>query len=634
MLLVILGFGLALRTWKLDKPIMWVDEAESGINALTILQHGVPTSEYLGLPIYENTLTDPWPESQEYEFRDSSYSKKGVAIYHGWFPLYSMAASFKAFGIEPDTDTTRLVAGHDLAAISKRSWVPRIPSVICGMIFLVLLFMAGTEMYGRDAGWAAMATAAVAVPMVNIARQARYYSATAMLSAACCLMGWRMFKRGRWQDFIIGGFVFALMFHTHVLTFAIACVSVATLVPWMFRHEKAIYKMLVCGTIIAAATIPWMIGTGFIGSAQSVPKAIYSMKFPQDLLAWPHKYWQISLLMVGGMLFVSLLQLRPQWFAQRIRDAYDAHRPALLFLSIWIIAGFVLFMVLIPAASLFFQRLYLGAVGPGIIFGAALFAGLGRMIGRRAGQTIAIVAFIAFVLVNTKAGYWWQRNKEGPRNISTVLEDMSHWKLKPGTRVYSIPNDHLTLTYYSGIPVQSISPVRKSFLDNYPGDIVLVMTWIPVWPMHWEHIREAAANFGVTLTEQEVAEWTDTVNRVGAARKIAPTVSSTIPDTKPLPPFAESIFPVQAEKTEKWNHSFDFNYMNPAMFRGYNFPDQFTMWQTFFYRFVDPEKRLGANRNYTDRMKRAEARVLPTMWTIYTSPGIDTKQASQAMESK
>ena len=48
------------------------------MNALTILEHGVPRGEYLGLPIYENTLTEPWPGNREYEFRDSSYTAKGM----------------------------------------------------------------------------------------------------------------------------------------------------------------------------------------------------------------------------------------------------------------------------------------------------------------------------------------------------------------------------------------------------------------------------------------------------------------------------------------------------------------------------------------------------------------------------
>ena len=101
------------------------DEAESAMNATTILDHGVPTGTYLGLPIYENTLTEPWPGNTEYEFRDSSYSSKGVTIYHGWLPLYSMAASFKFFGVQPDQPTATLHVQHTAEEMQRRTMAAR-----------------------------------------------------------------------------------------------------------------------------------------------------------------------------------------------------------------------------------------------------------------------------------------------------------------------------------------------------------------------------------------------------------------------------------------------------------------------------------------------------------------------------
>src|SRR5262245_27152644 len=80
--------GVMLRVSFVNSRPLWVDEAESGINALTILERGYPSDRYLGLPIYENVLISTTPDSEEYEFRDSSYSTRGMAIYHGWLPLY------------------------------------------------------------------------------------------------------------------------------------------------------------------------------------------------------------------------------------------------------------------------------------------------------------------------------------------------------------------------------------------------------------------------------------------------------------------------------------------------------------------------------------------------------------------
>src|SRR5438874_7097139 len=79
---LVIAAGFAVRVVRLDSFPFWCDEAESSINALTILQHGYPTDSYGGLPIYENTLVRPWPGNPEYEFKDISYSDKGMAVYH------------------------------------------------------------------------------------------------------------------------------------------------------------------------------------------------------------------------------------------------------------------------------------------------------------------------------------------------------------------------------------------------------------------------------------------------------------------------------------------------------------------------------------------------------------------------
>src|SRR5215831_2637822 len=91
--------GLACRIYDLGRSPLWGDEAESSINALTILQKGVPADTYQGRPLFENWMIRPWPNNPEFEFRDISYSDRHVAVYHGWLPLYSIALSFRLFGI-------------------------------------------------------------------------------------------------------------------------------------------------------------------------------------------------------------------------------------------------------------------------------------------------------------------------------------------------------------------------------------------------------------------------------------------------------------------------------------------------------------------------------------------------------
>src|SRR5687767_7891833 len=188
----LLAYGLLLRAWGLSSTPCWVDEAESCINALTILDKGVPTDRYLGTPIYENTLTIPWPEHPEFEFKDSSYSSRGVAVYHGWLPLYSIAASYAVAGVKPDLDGEFRGVKHSPQEMRRRTAAGRWPAVLFGALFLVAAFAAAREMYGADAGWVALAAGAVLVPAVEYARQARYYSATLALVTCCCWLLWRV----------------------------------------------------------------------------------------------------------------------------------------------------------------------------------------------------------------------------------------------------------------------------------------------------------------------------------------------------------------------------------------------------------------------------------------------------------
>ncbi|MGC4056390.1 MAG: hypothetical protein QM757_46930 [Paludibaculum sp.] len=143
--------GVWIRTLHIDKLPLWVDEAESSINAFTILQKGYPGDSYLGLPIYENTHVWLWPESREYEFRDVSYSENHLAVYHGWLPLYAIAASFALNGVQPDLDDGTRATKHSVEEQKRRTRAARWPSILFAAGFLLAVFAGGPALGG--VGW-------------------------------------------------------------------------------------------------------------------------------------------------------------------------------------------------------------------------------------------------------------------------------------------------------------------------------------------------------------------------------------------------------------------------------------------------------------------------------------------------
>ncbi|CAN5561278.1 hypothetical protein BH09PLA1_BH09PLA1_00860 [soil metagenome] len=621
-LYLVLAAALVLRVYRLDAPLMWCDEAESSINALTILEHGYPTSTYLGLPIFENVLTEPWPENPEYEFRDSSYSKRGVAVYHGWLPLYVMAGSLRAFWVEPATDASKRVTQTTPADITLRTIAPRIPAVIFGLVFLVLIYVTAREMYGNDAGWAALLASAVAVPIVHVARQARYYSLTLMLSMACCLLLWRMLQRGRWRDYLGCAIATSLLFHTHVLTFMIVCGAGAVLLPVLIRQPGVWRKLLASAAIVLLAIVPWGVATGFFTSASVVPKAAATLSLPLDLFLYAIERWPVTLfLAIGTAWILSVHLFRNRLPAKVIAPFVDA-RGSCAFLIAWCVIGWLAFMLLIPAASLWLPRAYLGIVGPGILLGAILFAGVGRLMRPRYSVVIGSLLFLGFIYGNARASYSWDREVDKSSRNRDLIARMRTWELRPGTRVYSTPSDQLILTYYTDVPVQSVAAVRRSFFENFPNDIVIIESFNRFISANWRDVQVAAEKHKIHLSRTEADSWARRLTARNYAEHLGPYAASVDVPRDPLPPFAADVFRRQRELTNYYSDVTDNPVgANPAIFRGFPLPDYSWWWQIFFYRYVDVHARSGENLNYLPRRRNSRAVVLPSTYIIYFSPG-------------
>ena len=262
-------YGTMLRGCRVGEAPLWTDEAETAINALTILAEGVPAHQYLGQPIYENTLTEPWPEHPEYQFKDSSYSSRGLAIYHGWLPLYATALSFWLHGIEADPVPPSPPVPRTLVDLQRRTTAARAPGVVFGLIFLVAIFVAAREAYGADAGWAALAAGAVNTSAIALARQARYYSTTLAITALCALLLARMVKRGGRRDFALAGVMLALLFHTNLIALVGMATAFGCCAHLLRPQPRIAEKLSWLGGIFVAGVLPWVVATGFLDSAVS-----------------------------------------------------------------------------------------------------------------------------------------------------------------------------------------------------------------------------------------------------------------------------------------------------------------------------------------------------------------------------
>lgn len=625
--ITLVALVITAAVWRrleyLDMGPFWVDEAESSINALTILQHGYPGDRYLGIPIYENTLVKRWPGNPEYEFKDSSYSDRGFATYHGWLPLYSMAASFALNGIAPDQ------AGHPPAPrgvdeLKRRSRFARLPSVLYGALFLALCYIGGAILFGRDAGITALLVGCVHQTHIDFCIRARYYSATVAISTLALLAVWLMLTKGRWRDYLLGACAFIALFFTHLVTFAAAAAVLGALIPViLWRQPGALRKLSVLALLLFVTTVPWIWTTGFLSGLGSIPPARSLLSLPADLLRYPPGrpiYFAFVAAFAALGMFVLLRPEPPQ----RIKAPLRQCLPAVALLSLWIVAGYLAFILLMPAASFFPERLDLSYWGPALLLASVLCAAAGRaLLPRYSGAAAPAIAFLLLwgsghplrAMPSPQSGASWG-------GLVKLRQQLEVDRLTPLTKLYAAPNLHLVLSFYTGLPFQSVAPVRKSYLDHYQGGVVYVESggFLPATgPLTPAALQRAATADGAVLPKRDAENLSRLLRTAEYRTALNRDVLRSDCSLENVPAFGRKNL---AKARELQLRDTDTANSNLLIFRGFNVKnwDQW-IWRTvFFYRFVDPLSRSGPNLNFAGQLRGSHADVLTDEgWVIYRS---------------
>jgi hypothetical protein len=627
-MLVLLAVGTGLRVLNAGATPLWEDEAESSINAQTILEHGIPTDRFLGQPIYENIMFRPWPGSEEYEFKDLSYSSRGVVAYHGWLPLYAIAGSMSFFGQTPDHVPDALRPQHPATPYNLfwRTFVPRVPAVLFAFAFMALMYSLGRSLGGPPAGWAALVYAALAKKNVYYGSQARYYSLTLALVAACGWALWGIIRRGRWRDYLTGSSMLVLLFHTHVTSCLGMCVVGAVTMPWHRHSERVWLKRGVSVLIVMAGTLPWVWWTGFLENTRGIPAAWRMPGFWTVVSEYlTQRPVELGLFFMG-VTAAALAGWCGGRMPRRVVEAFGARRGVYLLLSVWAGVMFLTFAGCMPAASFFPARLSLLIAVPCMLLAAMIVSGASYLVSRRYAFVIA-PAVVFLLLLGTGRLVKGPAPKGSPdlfEAIYTVMDYLQKADLPDDTRLYATPNGHLVLTYYTGLPIQSVSPIRKTFLDSYPGPVVILRKAKYVPPPDWRRVRALADSAGVSMTEDEARRWSERLASRVQREEVAGRVAEVRPAIVPVPDYLEPMLARVRRDTEKMRDMLGWHTASALMFRGFTIRTSPNWWQTYQYRFVDPASRSGKNVNYALRVRSAVAVALPRgRCIVYRCPPLE-----------
>jgi hypothetical protein len=604
--------ALALRANHLGWPPLWVDEAESAVNALTILAEGAPRDHYLGIPLYENTLARPWPESAEYEFKDISYSDRGLSIYHGWLPLYAIAGAFRLAGVTPEAARSGTPpADASTSELVRWTAVPRWPSILFSGLFVLAAFGVAWRVGGAEVGWAMALAAALSNIFVWFGRQARYYSATLALTAASGLAIWNACRRGRLRDYALAGSAIGLLFHTHPLSAVTMAVVFVAALPLARGQPRLWLRLAVAGGVAGVLVLPWALWTGFVGQISYIPPARRYLDLPSLLHSLSSNDPVVLLASALGLAwFVATVLLAGRLGEQWRRPFLDL-APGFYFAFVWLMLSYVCFVLLVPAASYFEMRLKLSVAVPGLLLNTIVIAAASRALWPGA-RPLPVAGMLALLVLSGQVPPRLPEPEEddGEHGIARLVRS---WALGPGARVFAEPNDHLLLTYYTGRPVQSISAVRKPWLDRFAGDLVIVDgPWYTT--LSADEVQETARGNGHVLTVQAARARADDLRWLVAALDLETSVAELRPPPRPLDDVDKALVAAVREKTRQ---------TIGALVGGTPLASTatFTNWRDFlrffFYWFSDPLARTGPGLNYRARLQTARAHLLTSGWIVY-----------------
>ena len=177
-------------------------------------------------------------------------------------------------------------------AVSKRGSAGRVRAaslrLFLAQSFCWFVISRELRFSGRDAGWTALLVGCVHQTQLDVSTTARYYSATVTLSTVVVFCLWLMITKGEWKHYLLAACAFIALFFTHLITFIAGVSVLCVLAPIMLLRQRGSLKKLTgFALVLAVATVPWILSTGFLSGFGAVPPARLLLSFPSDFFVYP-----------------------------------------------------------------------------------------------------------------------------------------------------------------------------------------------------------------------------------------------------------------------------------------------------------------------------------------------------------
>jgi hypothetical protein len=202
--------------------------------------------------------------------------------------------------------------------------VVRVPSVLFGLLLIVVLVRFAQETVGARAWRWAGAFAAVYPPLIMFSRMARYYSMVGFLAALSCLFFWRMLRRFSWRHMIYYVLAGLGLAYTNYLALGLLASQLVVGLIWGSSRRR----WVLTGVVIVAGYAPWvgvafaqagaLAGRGEVATAVSglgglasrVAYPLYALSLGETVFPW--RLWVVApaLPLVATLAVAGLIQSR------------------------------------------------------------------------------------------------------------------------------------------------------------------------------------------------------------------------------------------------------------------------------------------------------------------------------------
>jgi hypothetical protein len=413
-----------------------------------------------------------------------------------------------------------------------------------------------------------------------------------------------------------------VLFHIHSLSAVImVAVYIAAFPLWRWQPQRWL-RIGTAGTISGLLVLPWAVWSGWLSQTTWIPAARHSLDLSMLLRSLPSADPAVLTTAGLGLAWFGVATLLSDHISDRWRRPFVEQSAAFYFALIWLVLAYAIFVAFIPAASYFIDRLKLVVAVPGLLFITLVITAVSRALQPTA-RYLPVIGMVVFLVL---AGQLPLRvvlgdTDDAARHFADLIGLVRSWTLGAGGRIFASPNDHLVLTYYSGRPVQSIAPIRKEWLDRFPGDMVIMEGKRFITPAPAE-VQDTARGLGHALTPAEAKSRALAAPRLATALRLQESGVFVMPPGEQMDALDHAVVTLVQENTRRqvlhqWLRGTPLGQVaTPSDFWEYR--------HSFFYWFADPIWRSGPGLNYSACRATAYVHLHPSGFTVFDCRSIRT----------